>query len=590
MTRLFTALSLLTFVGPAFAQAPDRAKPEPTEVIPGYQRKTIQGFTVLINSEVLSADTAEFERKPLDVIELELKMVAGMMNKKSVDVLRRLPIWIEWKEIEDLSSGRPGTPVAVYYGGHQQSMLRDGKHPLKAKTITVLRMDLLTKEHQPKTDSGRCVMLHEMAHAVHDQLLGRNNPAVAGAYRQAMERKLYEKSLYAATNDAEFFAELTCAYFDQLHYFPRNRRELQDHDPVTFKLMETAWGKSASTKTSRLAAMTPLLGNNGADQHDLGIKLSEVQFGESVHGAELSADDLAGKVTVIASWGDRDAVVLKKLAELNDELGPYGVRTVVIAAEGYGADLERTKTEVGERPEQLSVVERLGVPDDDRMIIPKPPHALVFDPDGTCVFRGNGYDAINHARAAVGRKLVARHIDGEPPTVFAPAVAALTSGGSLLAAIPKLAKPANGSDEDTAKIAKDIYAALTAPGEARLEVIRGLGKADPLAAFIKAEKLAQDFDGTSIGTTAGRMVSALKSKRPVMGELAARKYLAQVQKLDGFLSAQEGGFDPSGPAFQARNGQAFTQMNELITVMKKKYPTAPATAEAEAIVNEYLGE
>ena len=52
--------------------------------------------------------------------------------------------------------------MAVYYGGHQASLLAQGKHPLKAKTITVLSTKGLTEEHQPKRDSGRCVLLHEM--------------------------------------------------------------------------------------------------------------------------------------------------------------------------------------------------------------------------------------------------------------------------------------------------------------------------------------------------------------------------------------------------------------------------------------------
>src|SRR5581483_9932341 len=117
-------------------------------------------------------------------------------------------IWVEWSEREAMSNGRSGSAAAVYYGGHQLHMLEEGKHPLKAKNITILRMKSLTNEHQPKHDSGRCVILHEMTHAVHDQLIGFENPNIKFAYKQAMERKLYDPAMYAATNEMEFFAEL----------------------------------------------------------------------------------------------------------------------------------------------------------------------------------------------------------------------------------------------------------------------------------------------------------------------------------------------------------------------------------------------
>src|SRR5207253_74900 len=130
-------------------------------------------------------------------------------------------IWVEWNEEAKLSSGRAGNALAVYYGGHQAALLAKGMNPLKAKNVTILRMKSLTLQHQPKKESGRCVVLHEIAHAVHDQVLSNDNLNIKAAYKQAMERKLLDKEAYAATNEREFFAEMTCAYYDQLDYYPR---------------------------------------------------------------------------------------------------------------------------------------------------------------------------------------------------------------------------------------------------------------------------------------------------------------------------------------------------------------------------------
>jgi dipeptidyl-peptidase-4 len=96
-----------------------------------------------------------------------------------------------------------------------------------------------------------CV-LHELAHAYHDQVLGFENPEVEKVYDAAKEKKLYDEVLlytgqkvrhYALTNPKEYFAETTEAYFGVNDFYPFVRAELKEHDPAGFALMETVWGK-----------------------------------------------------------------------------------------------------------------------------------------------------------------------------------------------------------------------------------------------------------------------------------------------------------------------------------------------------------
>ena len=96
------------------------------------------------------------------------------------------------------------------------------------------------------------MMLHELAHAYHFRVLGVDHAGVKAAYKQAMERKLYDQvkyhngktmKAYAATNEREYFAELSEAYFGKNDFFPFNRDELRRHDPAGFKLMEATWEK-----------------------------------------------------------------------------------------------------------------------------------------------------------------------------------------------------------------------------------------------------------------------------------------------------------------------------------------------------------
>src|SRR5262249_57497084 len=112
----------------------------------------------------------------------------------------------------------------------------------KGNGVTILKVKSVTKEDQPKTDSGRCVTLHELAHAFQHHVVG-DNPLVKQTYKQAMERKLYDPELYVATNDREYFAELSCAYLDRLDYFPRNREELKKLDPNRHQMMGKAWAQ-----------------------------------------------------------------------------------------------------------------------------------------------------------------------------------------------------------------------------------------------------------------------------------------------------------------------------------------------------------
>jgi len=96
------------------------------------------------------------------------------------------------------------------------------------------------------------VMLHELAHAYHDQFLERGfeNPAVKEAWQQLVDSGKYVSTLhvdgretrhYALTNQMEFFAEFTEAFFGMNDFFPFNRGELRRDAPEIERLMRTIW-------------------------------------------------------------------------------------------------------------------------------------------------------------------------------------------------------------------------------------------------------------------------------------------------------------------------------------------------------------
>jgi dipeptidyl-peptidase-4 len=95
------------------------------------------------------------------------------------------------------------------------------------------------------------VVLHELAHAYHDQVLGFDHPGIIEAYAKAKASGVYEQVLqytgkrvrhYALTDHKEYFAEGTEAYFYRNDFYPFVGAELKEHDPALHALLVQIWG------------------------------------------------------------------------------------------------------------------------------------------------------------------------------------------------------------------------------------------------------------------------------------------------------------------------------------------------------------
>ena len=96
------------------------------------------------------------------------------------------------------------------------------------------------------------MILHELAHAYHDQILTFENRDVLAAYNNMKAKGIYENVLlytgrkvrhYALTNHKEYFAESTEAYLGVNDFYPFTRAELKQHDPQMFDVMVKVWGQ-----------------------------------------------------------------------------------------------------------------------------------------------------------------------------------------------------------------------------------------------------------------------------------------------------------------------------------------------------------
>jgi hypothetical protein len=254
-------LAVLFFVAPALTGAD--VKPPA-----GFEVRTLRGFTVLIHDDVQAQKADRWQRKPLDVLEAEFDDLRRILNPKLFEMVRQIPIWVRWHTPD---STMPDA-VAFYFGHTGPQMRARGKDPLLANSIELVTLKRLGELRPPGSKFQQVILLHELAHAIHHRLLGFDSAEVKGAYQTAVERKLYDRvtdrtgrigRAYARTNDAEYFAEISCAFLDSCFYYPFTYQELRDYDPAGFALTESVWkrpeqylGRQPTVETARFATTT----------------------------------------------------------------------------------------------------------------------------------------------------------------------------------------------------------------------------------------------------------------------------------------------------------------------------------------------
>lgn len=200
----------------------------------------IEAWTVHVESELVD------NQKPLwSAAEAELRRQFQSIDRVVPDgplsSLHKIQFWIHVKS--------PETIGLAYHPGAQ--WLVDHKmNPAMAKGIEIgIAKNFVSWSYEQPW----CV-LHELAHSYHNLHLakGFENEKVLEAYRAAMKNKIYEsvrysngglQKAYATTNQMEYFAELSEAYFGTNDFYPFVKAELTNADPKGFELMESIWGQ-----------------------------------------------------------------------------------------------------------------------------------------------------------------------------------------------------------------------------------------------------------------------------------------------------------------------------------------------------------
>ncbi len=237
--RQFLMPPVLLLTLAAAAPAPDKDQP-PFVPTSDYTERTVNGWNIHINKHLLD-DRADLGRDALRLLDVLLFEVERAVPETALGELRKVPIWL------GLNDGH--APCAEYHPSRSW-LVENGYNPDKAQGVEIGNAErfLSWSKTQPS------MLLHELAHAYHDRVLGFDDPEVRSAFRRVKETDLYTSVLhangrseraYALTDPQEFFAESSEAFFGTNDFYPFVRAELRKHDPETAKLLETLWNRPA---------------------------------------------------------------------------------------------------------------------------------------------------------------------------------------------------------------------------------------------------------------------------------------------------------------------------------------------------------
>lgn len=208
----------------------------------GYTNFNLSGFNILVEDNVIE-NNPSLANSVLSIIEEDLeKILTFSLTQEVKNKLLAVPIFIDYNT----------TNGGAVYHPSETWLNQNGYIPQKAKSVEISNINNFidwTRQNQPY------MLFHELAHAFHHQEYGYSNSAITNAFNNAVSSGLYKNveyhnggnnystadEAYALTNEKEYFAELSEAYFGRNDYYPFERDELKTYDPEGYSMLQSVW-------------------------------------------------------------------------------------------------------------------------------------------------------------------------------------------------------------------------------------------------------------------------------------------------------------------------------------------------------------
>jgi len=228
-------LTCLVFGPVAMAEAtPELPKPASRSVT------NLCGWTVRVDDRLLAGTNFLLGRAALGLLQAKLRDIDSVVGKERLKPLKSVNI------ILDLTHGSLGS---MQYHPSPDWLEEHGYSREMAKCVHIPQAADFARTRQ--INEQPWVVLHELAHAYHDQIIGFDHPGIRQAYEKFKQSGHGDRVLlfdgtytrhYALTDPQEFFAEFTESYFGLNDFFPFNRAELKTAEPEIYELMFEIWG------------------------------------------------------------------------------------------------------------------------------------------------------------------------------------------------------------------------------------------------------------------------------------------------------------------------------------------------------------
>jgi alpha-galactosidase len=292
-----------------------------------HTQRDIEGWTVHVDDRLLAGAGKSLGDHALRLLGNRLYDIKIVVPADKVARLQKVPIWI------DLSHGKLRS---AQYHPNAAWLRRNGYSDSLARCVHIpVAADFASANHQRVQPWS---VLHELAHAYHDQVLGFDHAEILAAWERFRDSGKYNSVLhingrmvahYALKNPMEFFAEMTEAYFGQNDFFPFNRAELKRAEPAIYDLLTAIWGPATQVDRQKPIQVFILAGQSNMEGK---AKVSVLDY----QIRQPATRDLYRGLQRDGKWIERDDVWIKYLGEKGRLTVGYGSPKCIGPELGFG--------------------------------------------------------------------------------------------------------------------------------------------------------------------------------------------------------------------------------------------------------------
>ncbi len=213
-----------------------------------YDTRTVAGWNVKIDRALLESDRKRIDQA-LVLLERQLRQIDQVVPRPAVQELRKVTLWF--------SPEYPGIIPRAEYHPNAAWLREHHRNPAMAKGVEFTNVRIFAAECRRMP----VFVLHELAHAYHDRVLGFENAQIKAVYEKAKSSGKYDRverkdsegrksqdRAYALSSPQEFFAEASEAYFGVNDFEPYTRKDLEAFDPGVASLLARLWERAPGQK------------------------------------------------------------------------------------------------------------------------------------------------------------------------------------------------------------------------------------------------------------------------------------------------------------------------------------------------------